>query len=224
MSFSLNKRFIVTGVPRSGTTFVCKKISELNTVYMDPTPGFEPFSPEGAVLDEEIYLRSLEQSHPDKIVGLKTWWEESYSLNEHLRSYDPIVVLRKDINRAFLSYVVMTRVGFDEKNSSKNRPNVESIKHTNQSVRYLAHNMLKSYYYTEKMPFLFKLYFEELSQDNPIMDDYFEAKLDLDPGYQESELTNYYPDPQRYLDVLKSTALAMDHKKLPDYIREKLHI
>lgn len=220
----MNKKFIVTGVPRSGTTFVCKKIAALPTVHMDPVPGYEPFGPDGGVLDEKIYLRRLEQANPDKIVGLKTWWEESYLLKEHLESYDPIVVLRRDIHRVFLSYVVMMRKGFDENHSSRNRPGAETIEHSDYSLRYLAHSVLKGYYYTEKMPHLFKLYFEDLSKDNPRMDDYFGAKLDLDPGYQEPELTDYHPDPQRYLDVLKTTALTMDHKKFPDYIREKMHI
>ena len=224
MNFSLNKRFIVTGVPRSGTTFVCKKISELHTVHMDLKPGYEPFGPDGGVLDEEIYLRRLVQDNPNKIVGLKTWWGESYLLSQHMKSYDPIVVLRKDIHKVFLSYVIMMRKGFDENHSSRNRPGVESIEHTDYSLRYLAHSVLKSYYYTEKMTHLFKLYFEDLSKDNPRLDDYFEAKLDLDPGYKETDLTDYHPDPQRYLDVLKSTALSMDHKKFPDYIREKMHI
>jgi hypothetical protein len=224
MSFSLNKRFIVTGVPRSGTTFVCKKIAELQTVHMDPVPGYEPFGPEGGVLDEQQYLRRLERDNPNKIVGLKTWWEESYDLHHHLKSYDTIVVLRRDIHKVFLSYVVMTRAGFDVNHSSRNRPGAESIEHTDYSLKYLAHSVLKSYYYSEKMLCTFKLYFEDLSKDNPLLDEYFETKLDLDPGYRETQLTDYHPDPQRYLDILKDTALTMDHKNLPDYVRKKMHI
>ena len=49
-------------------------------------------------------------------------------------------------------------------------------------------------------------------------------KINLDTGYTGSELTDYHPDPERFLSILKRTALGMDHKKLPEYVRENLDI
>jgi hypothetical protein len=218
------KKFIVTGTPRSGTTFLCKQIAALDNVVMYDDWDYEPFGGYGGVLDEEEYLRQLQSDHPDKIVGLKTFWQDSFFMNEHLKRFDPIVLIRKDIQKVYLSLIVLYRRGYDQDKSSRWRPGAETIEYSDFGLTSAAHTLLKTYYYSEKMPNLFKLYFEELTKENTILDDYFENKVNLDPGYTGSTLTDYHPDPERFLSILKRTALGMNHKKLPYYVRENLHI
>lgn len=221
------KKFIVTGTPRSGTTFLCSRFAALDNVYMYSDYDYEPFSPYAGVLDEETYLEDLVTNNPNKIVGLKTWWYDSYMFTEHTRSFDQIVLIRKDVQKVFLSLIVLLRFGYDENKSSKNRIGSGELVYGDFGLRYNAHNLLKSYYYSEKMPCMEKIYFEDLVNNsyNPTrLENYFENKLDLNTGYKDSTLTDYYQDPDRFIRVLRETALSMDHKKFPDYVRENLHI
>tara|TARA_R110000868_G_scaffold261498_2_gene519640 strand:- start:248 stop:907 length:660 start_codon:yes stop_codon:yes gene_type:complete len=218
------KKFIVTGTPRSGTTFLCKQIASLDNVVMYEDWDYEPFGGYGGVLDESEYLRQLESDHPDKIVGLKAFWQDSFLMDNHIRKFHPIVLIRKDIQKVYLSLIVLMRKGYDETKSSRRRPGVESIEYSDFGLSYMANTLLKTYYYSEKMPKFFKLYFEDLLPGNTTLDTYFENKINLDTGYIESELTDYHPDPERFLSILKRTALGMDHKKLPEYVRENLDI
>lgn len=224
MSYSLTKRFVVTGTPRSGTTFLCNRLTALDNVYMPPANDYEPFGGYGGVLDEAEYLRGLQENNPDKIIGFKTFWEDSFLLREHLQSFDPIVLIRKDIQSVYLSLLVLYRVGYDDMKSSRGRPGAAEIYHSDFSLTYAAHTLLKTYYYSEKIPHLFKMYFEDLHLGNSSLEYYFDRPVDINPRYSGSKVTDYHPSPERYLDTLKRTALAMDHKKLPDYVREKLHI
>lgn len=224
MSYSLTKRFVVTGTPRSGTTFLCGQFASLDNVYMPEANDYEPFGAHSGVVDEEQYLLKLREDYPDKIVGFKTFWEDSFMLREHLRSFDPIVLIRKDIQKVYLSLLVLYRSGYDDMKSSRNRPGAEIMEHSDFGLTYIAHTLLKTYYYSEKMPYLFKLYFEDLYLGNDRLQYYFENEVDINPKYSGSELTDYHPDPQKFLDILKRTALGMDHKKLPDYVRSNLHI
>ena len=224
MSYSLTKKFIVTGTPRSGTTFLCKQFASLDNVVMYNDFDYEPFGAYGGVLNEEEYLRQLQENNPGKIVGLKAFWEDTFMMREHIRSFDPIVLIRKDIQTVYLSLLVLYRQGYDENKSSRNRMGASEMEYSDFGLTHIAHTLLKTYYYSERMPFLFKLYFEDLHQGNSRLEYYFENKLDIDPKYSGSSLTDYHPDPQRFLDILKRTALGMDHRNLPDYVRANLHI
>jgi len=221
------KRFVVTGTPRSGTTFLCNRLASLDNVHMDSNYDYEPFSPYAGVLDEEDYLDNLVTNHPGKIVGLKTWWYDSYDFTGLIEDFDPIVLIRKDVQKVFLSLIVLLRFGYDENKSSKNQAGSSELVYGDFGLRYNAHNLLKSYCYSEKMPYLEKIYFEDLvdgSYDPTSLEDYFENKLDLNTNYKESVLTDYYQDPGKFIRVLRDTALSMDHKKFPDYVRENLNI
>lgn len=220
----MNKQFIVTGTPRSGTTFLCSKLAALDNVYMPSEYDYEPFGAYGGVLDEKAFTINLRQAYPDKIVGFKTFWEDSFILREHLRSFDPIVLIRKDVQNVYLSLLVLYRAGYDDMKSSRGRPGAEKMHHSDFSLTYVAHTLLKTYYYAEKMPYLFKLYFEDLHLGNSRLESYFKQPVDIDPKYSGSKVTDYHPDPQRFLDILKRTALRMDYKKLPDYVRSNLNI
>ena len=217
------KQFLVTGTPRSGTTFLCSKLAALDNVYMLKTNDYEPFNPWNSILDEQQYITSLRLNHPDKIVGLKTFWGDSFLLNEHIKTFDPIILIRKNIQKVYLSALVLYRKGYDENKSSKNRGS-DNLNYSDFSLQTVSHNILKTYYYSENMPYRFKLYFEDLGKHNPL-EDYFERSFDLNTKYNDNhDLTEYDPDPERFISFLKKTALAMDYKKLPSYVRENLNI
>ena len=221
------KRFIVTGTPRSGTTFLCSRLASLDNVYMDEHNGYEPFGFNCSIVDEEEYLRQLSFDHPNKIVGFKTWWDVSFMMADHLRNYDPIVLIRKDIKKVFLSYIILLKLGSDHNNSSRKINGSESITYNSMGLSYTAHQLLRSYYYSEKIDATHKMYFEDLvnnNSDNSKLEIYFDRKIDLNPNYSESDLTDYFKDPEPFLKSLRDTALSMDHKKFPDYVRENLHI
>ena len=223
------KKFMVTGTPRSGTTFLCSRLASLDNVHMDKHNGYEPFGFNCSVVDEEEYLKQLSSDHPDKIVGFKTWWDVSFMMTDHLRDYDPIILIRKDIKKVFLSYIILLKLGSDNNNSSRKINGSESIVYNTMGMglSYTAHQLLRSYYYSEKIATIHKMYFEDLvnnSSDNSKLENYFDRKIDLNPKYNESDLTDYFKDPEPFLKVLRETALMMDHKKFPDYVRENLHI
>ena len=221
-----NKGFIVTGVPRSGTSFICQQLSNLDNVYLDRNDNYEPFSPHSKILDEFEFLKNLRMSNPDKIVGLKAFQVDAWFLDRHLQSYTPIVMIRKDIRKAFLSLFILIRRGADENWSTRNRPDVSSIEPTDREIRWQSKNILKSYYEAEKINHGYKVYFEDMvnGQSYPELEAFFERKLNLNPNYVGSDIYSYYPDPEKLLHPLRKMAIEMGADNFPHYVRKKLHI
>lgn len=222
----MNKSFIVTGIPRSGTSFICQQLSNLDNVYLDRNYNYEPFCPRGKILDEFQYLENLRRSNPDKIIGLKTFHGDSWFLNQHLQSHTPIVMIRKDIRKAFLSLFILIRKGADENWSTRNRPDVSSIEPTDREMMWQSKSILKSYYEAEKINHGYKVYFEDMvnGQSYPELESFFERSLNLNPGYVESDIYSYYPDPEKLLHPLRKMAIEMGADNFSYYIRKKLHI
>lgn len=220
------KKFVVTGTPRSGTTFLCDRIAKLDNVYMNESSNYEPFIYGSNILDEAKYLYDLEKNHPDKIVGFKAFLGDSFFLQDHMKSYDPIVIIRRDVSKVFLSQLILGKKGADKNFSSKNRKGIESVEFNRRSLQFNAKTLLKWYYYGELIPAKVKLYFEDILEGKtyPELDEYFGNKIDLNTNYQEADLSVYHSDYAPLIKFLRDTAISLGPENFPDYVRENLHI
>ena len=220
------KKFVVTGTPRSGTTFLCDRIAKLDNVYMNDYSHYEPFVWGSKILDEAKYLHNLEKNHPDKIVGFKAFFGDSFFLQDHMKSYDAIVIIRRDVGKVFLSQLIKGKKGADKNFSSKNRKGIESVWFNPRSLEFNAKTLLKWYYYGELIPAKVKLYFEDILDGKayPELDEYFENKIDLNTNYLEADLSVYHPNYAPLIKFLRDTAISLGPENFPDYVRENLHI
>jgi len=243
-------KFLITGIPRSGTTALIKTLSKIDDVFMysgDSNTFFEPFSlgNKTQYLNPYQIIEEAEEQCNSKYFGFKCFNGDTVDikkLNQEL-GYKPFVIIRRDIWKAVFSHYVAKTASFREKidifdRSSTLHPNKDIINNTTE-LRPGEANFLKlSYFKTLKACYDFEtqwknidiIYFEDLIKPNASFDclnEYFGQKIIFNLNYDDSHEVNSYilNWNTSVLNTLSNdlikTAVIPDN--CPDYIKDSMY-
>lgn len=240
-------KFIVTGIPRAGTTVFCKTLDTIENIKILHKNHFfyEPFSIgyEGKYsLNPEKELLEEENKCEENYFGFKVFREgfltPDYLINQ---GYRPIVLIRKNLWKSVISgFIQLAQASHrqDPTYSSKNTPWTESYK-TIQDIppfmrtRFVSSfgNRLMTCYRAER---IWKnnidiIYFEDLIKKDATfkkLNNYFKKEIVFNLNYDDSkDETEYMPGmPIEFFKMVSHEILQKldDTDDIPHYITESL--
>tara|TARA_B110000503_G_scaffold143686_1_gene247030 strand:- start:6875 stop:7621 length:747 start_codon:yes stop_codon:yes gene_type:complete len=241
-------KFLITGIPRSGTTILVKTLAKLNDVEVyDDQEGFaEPFKIVNKKLDLNPYLRltAVEDKCNSKYFGFKCFPGDLLDINQlnEQRNYKTFAIIRKDIWKALFSYcVAKTKFVRDSTDIFKH----SSTLHTQRPLQTyiddwqspLNQMIRQSYFWRVKSCYEFEtqwkntdiIYFEDLIKPNAsfeCLNEYFGQEiifnLDYDDSHDtESYYANFSPEVlSKFSKHMLDTIVLPDD--CPDYIKQSI--
>lgn len=245
-----SKNFVVTGTPRSGTTFFCKTLAQCSNIWIPKFPNYEPFNPMNIVpvsntLQESIFdtniiiekFLNFKQKQNFEYFGFKTFLtyhsDISSLINTH--NFDLFLVLRKNIWKVLCSQLVAMDNKDYQGSSKRFAPFCYDQSNREQRRIFNMFNALcKDYWWSENVgnnhPNLIdKIYLEDLILPNTNLQkvsSYFNQELTFSANYTEDSIGTYI---ENFSD-LKEFILNMVHKAkyhyqtLPDYLLTELEL
>lgn len=230
---TLNK-FVLTGMPRSGTTYFLQEIDKLENVSI-PKVNFhyEPFATLNInfILNYEDNIERLTESVDTDYFGFKIF---AANATNYCRLVDDdfkfIILLRKNFWKTFGS-AITARQNSDYIGSSKKYVlNDNDDKHFVQSMENAVITMLQQYYdyetYWRNHPnTLGVFYFEDLIKPNAsfeLLNDYFKQKIVFNANYDDSFSADKYFPKLHQKELLKwkvQTRISVP-TDIPDYLWE----
>lgn len=245
----MNKNFIIVGTPRSGTTFLCDILSQLQGVWMPRYPNYEPFNPtvlmkvsvdlNSDIFDHDAIVKkfiSMKNQKQCEYFGFKTFTGFHSDFKQLIRDndLDVVIMLRKDFWKVVGSKLVAIDNGNYIGTSKRFKPFVfdKSIREKRRIKTFFNH-LCRAYWLLENrmndLKIIDKVYFEDLIIDpvRPKINEYFNRELKFDTGYNDNDSIYSYVS---NFDELKSYLLE-DVKKfkihygaLPEYLLEQLEL
>lgn len=229
--------FIVTGTPRSGTTHFCKTLNQKSNIFLPNSDHMEPLDLWNDMKNEDLIIDE-DQFIQDQLSKVKGYWGFKAFDGKYLSTsvHDlaqrnglyTFCLIRKDIRRAFLSFIVhryghiINQDDFYEKWSSVKYD--KKIDFNLQQIRSYAFFLVKHYYMMETKTHGLKIYFEDLISSPevsiPEVNEYFNQEIVFKYDYQDSPLEYYFQDYEKMLQPLKDILdIARKQIDLPDYLR-----
>jgi hypothetical protein len=242
-------KFLITGMPRCGTTVVVKTLSKLNDVFVYDDPhGFgEPFKIFNTSLELNPYIRldRIENNCKSKFFGFKCFPGDLVSitrLNEK-RNYKTFAIIRKDLWKSTFSHAIAKTKLFRDNQQTFD---VSSKLHT-QDPAYntlselplpLRNLLRESYFHRVKGCYEFEtqwkntdiIYFEDLIKPNAsfeCLNNYFGQEIIFNLDYDDSHdigayYSNFSPAVLEELSkfMIKTIVLPDD---CPEYIKESVY-
>lgn len=243
-------KFLITGIPRSGTTALIKTLSKIDDVFMysgDNNPFFEPFSlgNKTQYLNPYQLIEEAESNCNSKYFGFKCFNElviDINKLNEHM-NYKTFAIIRKDIWKSVFSHHIAKTKWFKENidifhSSSTLHAEKTIINNIKDLHPAEARNLKLSYFTRIKECYDFEtqwknidiIYFEDLIKPNASFDclnEYFGQTITFNLNYDDShDVEGYFSNWN--LDVLRSLSKDVEAtvsipNDCPSYIKESMY-
>jgi hypothetical protein len=248
-----SKNFVVTGTPRSGTTFFCNTLKTYPHVWIPEFSNIdnaEPFNPVNTVevsntlqlpvFDQNLVIQQLLQDKSTvnaEYFGFKTflsYHNNMSSLIDH-NQLDVFVILRKNI-WSVLASLLLAQDNKDYNGSSKRFSPFyyDGSNREERRIFTMFYSLCKDYWYSENVwhshPRLVeKIYFEDLIKPNVSfkkINNYFGQEIDFFANYTDDSVEKYFKN----FDHVKKVILRRVHQSkyhflaLPDYIRTELDL
>lgn len=111
-------KFLITGMPRSGTTVLINTLGKLDDVFVySDSKGFgEPFKVMNKTLELNPYIRldSVEKECDSKYFGFKVFPNDLVNIEylHNVKQYKTFVIIRKDIWKAIFSHALAKQTLF----------------------------------------------------------------------------------------------------------------
>lgn len=239
--------FVVLGIPRSGTTHVCDKLTENLNVFMSQTALYEPFNPKalpvtsslmGNIFDQgDIVGRLARYGYREQgaeYCGYKAFPFQisNFNILEQHKSRI-IIVLRKNIWKVMGSMLVgaqrqdfrttstTDKFTFDI-NDSFTRANFLTSWHNITSAYWLLENTFRN-----SPHFLDIMYFEDFTKQGTYdrVNEYFKYDYNFISDYSDDHHPSiYYNNWDEFVYVVKDwTAKCKRHyDALPEYVMEHI--
>jgi hypothetical protein len=247
----MSNNFIVLGTPRSGTTFFCQTLSQLDDVFIPEFPNFEIFNPWATpTVSKAIKTHMFDQDKAlkkfidykiqinKKYFGFKTFIPFHNDLTTLINNndLDIFVVLRKDIWKILGSMLIAIDHNDYTTSSLKYQPFVfEKTEREKRRVLGLFNQLCKSFWYNENAftnhkNFVEKIYLEDIVAGNNTfknVNNYFNKIIEFYPTNNDNKSINEYIS-----NIDEFQSFFKDHVKkskehygaLPEYILKELDL
>lgn len=248
-----SKNFVVTGTPRSGTTFFCNTLAGHADIWIprfSDLDNAEPFNPINTIevsnalqlpmFDHNFVVQKLielQQQNRTEFLGFKTflaYHNNMLSLIEQTQ-LDVIVLLRKNIWLALAS-LLLAQDNKDYNGSSK-RFHAYTYDGSNREQRRIFtmfYSLCKDYWFSENVwhghsRLIEKIYFEDLIKPNATfakINAYFGRNITFEANYQDDGIETYFTN----FNQVKAMILHRVHQSqfhfqaLPDYLLKELDL
>ena len=250
---TISKNFVVTGTPRSGTTFFCNYLRNYPQIWFprfSNNDNVEPFNPVNlpvvsnslnvAMFDQDLVMQKLFERKATsglEYFGFKTFLSfhgNMLSLIEH-NQLDVFVVLRKNIWMVMGS-LLLAHDNQNYQGSSKrfSKFHYDGSAKEERQILTMFHTLCRDYWYSENIwcnhpRFVEKIYFEDLIKPNASFEKlncYFDQEINFLANYTDESVSKYFENfDQVQQIVMKNVYKAPQHfLMLPDYISKELGI
>jgi hypothetical protein len=248
-----SKNFVVTGTPRSGTTFFCNTLKTCPGIWIPEFSNIdnaEPFNPVNTVevsnalqlplFDQNAVVQKLiknKTNNSAEYFGFKTFlaYHNNMSLLVEHNQLDVFVILRKNIWSVLASFLLAQ----DNKNynGSSKRFSPFYYDGSNREERRIFtmfYSLCKDYWYSESVwashPRLVeKIYFEDLIEPGASFEkinQYFEQKINFDAHYTKDSIEKYFENFGQVKEIILRRVHNSKHHflALPQYLLTELDL
>jgi hypothetical protein len=250
MSQKIIKNFLVTGTPRSCTTWFCKTLNAHDGIWVPEFTNYEPFNPHGipkttnklkvSLFDQFAVIDTIKKEAEKKDVdylGIKTFNAYHHSISDLIDAYDfsIFLLLRKNIWKVLGSLLVAV----DNKNfeGSSKRFEPYFFENSNREKRRILtifdriclNYWLAENYFCNHRNFIEKIYMEDIingQTSSEKINNFFAKDIDLSNDYKEDDLSFYYKNFDEFKNFIVSYCKSAHHhySALPDYILKELDL
>lgn len=242
-------KFLITGMPRSGTTVLIKTLGKLNDVfvYSDPQGFGEPFKIMNKTLELNPYIRlnEVEKACSSEYFGFKVFPNDLISIEylHDVKQYRTFVIIRKDIWKAIFSHALAKTKLFVNRLdifASSSTLHTQDSKYNTLSdippalLREIKgaffHKIKQCYEFETRWKNIDIIYFEDLIRPNAsfnCLNEYFKEKIIFNLNYDDSH------DSEAYYSNFSASALheLSEHfiktvdipDDCPKYIRDSVY-
>ena len=231
------KGFVVLGLPRSGTTFLCKTLDQFKDVSFPIS--YEPFHVNDisgmanyynvSVLDYDSLIDKLP---PNKYMGFKTFPFYHLDILDMISNYNLFVIgmLRKNIWKSLGSLLAAIENSDDFNNSSKPMKYCYNNSRLEQNFIIITlHRYLTNIDFIEKNFHQNVIYYEDfVNQDysNDVLNTFFNRQITIRTDYDDSHHPSQY-----FVDFEPVKKLVLDHldkniityEKIPSWALDNLY-
>ena len=241
-------KFLITGLPRSGTTIFARTLSQLDNVSMpnDKHDFFEPFKIMAKPVELNCLprLKSLENNCQSKYFGFKCFNRDLLNVSDLSRDgYKTFAIIRKDIWKSIFSHAIAkTALFVDGENIFANSSTLHIQDLVAKTVKEMPPPLIRmfqdSFFDRIKDAYEFEtqwknidiIYFEDLIKPNASFDcvnEYFNEEIIFNLNYDDtSDIEVYYPniDPKvlRYISAQIISSIILP-KDCPKYIIDAMY-
>lgn len=246
-----NKNFVVLGIPRSGTKFFCKTLSDCPNIWLPSwNDTYEPFNLKKIAYTSEIFnhhffdqdaivkkLINSKHKQEKEYVGFKTFliWHRDFQNIVTDNNLKIIIMIRKDFWKVFGSFLLAIDNNDYSGSSKIFMPFKFEI--TNREKRRIIdtfNNFCYQYWqlenvYSKHKNFIDKIYFEDLLHRDSFsnINDYFNREIIFNSTYSDKDSYSSYFD---NFDVLKDfikthcKSAPKHYNNLPEYLKINLEL
>lgn len=246
----LIKNFLVSGTPRSCTTWFCETLNSYDNIWVPEFTNYEPFNPHSIIkatnklkvslYDQFSFMDGIEKEASKKEIeylGIKTFPSYHYDMSMLIDRYNfsIFILVRKNIWKVLGSLLMAV----DNKNfdgSSKRfepyffeNTNREKRRVLNIFDRICLNYWLSENYFSNHKNFVEKIYMEDIVDGQNSFEkinDFFLEEIDFSTSYQEDDLSVYYKNIDEFqkfiIDYCKSA--SYHYSALPDYVLRELNL
>ena len=250
MSKKIIKNFLVTGTPRSSSTWFCKTLNSHENIWVPEFPNYEPFNPHAipkitnklkvSLFDQFAVIDTLKKEAEKKEVdylGIKTFNSYHYSIPNLIDAYDfsIFLLLRKNIWKVLGSLLVAVDNKNFEGSSKRFEPYFFENSHREKrrilSIfdRICLNYWLAENYFCNHKNFIEKIYMEDIIDGQTSFEkinNFFAMDIDLSNIYKEDDLSFYYKNFDEFKNfiVTHCKSAPYHYSALPDYILKELDL
>jgi hypothetical protein len=243
--------FVVLGLPRSGTKFFCKTLSEQSNIWIPSWNNtYEPFnlkkiSTSSEIFDSHLYdhdlivkkLINAKKEKQKEFMGFKTFlvWHRDFKEIVDKNNLQIIILIRKNFWKVFGSFLLAIDNSDYTGSSTKFSPFLFiPSNRENRRIIDIFNNFCFQYWQLENVysfhkNFIDKIYFEDLLKSKKFdkIDTYFKNKITFQTEYRdEFDLQKYFAnfDEIKKFIVDHCKTAPKHYNKLPSYFLENIGI
>ncbi len=250
MTDKIIKNFLITGTPRSCTTWFCRTLNSYDGIWIPEFTNYEPFNPHGipkatnklkvSLFDQAAVIDTIKKEAEKKDVeylGIKTFNSYHHNISDLIDTYDfsIFLLLRKNIWKVLGSLLVAVDNKNFEGSSKRFEPfffensNREKRRILTIFDRICLNYWLAENYFSNHKNFIEKIYMEDIINgqiSSEKINNFFAKNIDLSNNYKEDDISFYYKNFDEFKNYIVDYCKLSHHhySALPDYILEELDL
>lgn len=244
------KNFLVTGTPRSSTTWFCHTLNSHGRIWMPEFTNYEPFNPHNihqtadkfkvSLFDQLGFMDTIVNYASQKDIdylGIKTFISYHNDISSFIRQYNfsIFVLIRKDIWKVLGSLCVAVDNKDFLGSSKRFQPYMFENNHReNRRLITIFDRICLNYWYAENYfakheNFIEKVYMEDIIKGKSSylrINNFFNQHINLSNDYDDDDADVYFKNfdeiKKFFIDYCKSA--PHHYSSLPDYVKQNLSL